>query len=140
MSEKLAYEIIDQRLPHGPNSGYLFAVSKLKDDLYFPNGQVRSVKTGIRLHVPKGKVVLLEGLYTNESTGLHVIPQRLSGPDVYVPQVIVRNDAGATKRLSQFDPIATLRVINIETKAVWHEVEPPPESERQEQEQDAANG
>jgi hypothetical protein len=126
----LHYEILDHRVK-GPDTGYLYAVSNYRDDLYFVNGALKHVATGVQLTIPDGVTVEIEGVYAFECKGLHLIPQRFVGPCTIIPQLALHNRASVTLHIPAFTALATVRAIATPLVRSWTRLEPEPEPEQE---------
>ena len=130
MSDKLSFKI-DPRIPHDPNSGYLYTLWPRTNEAFIVNSTSKVLSTGVTINVPSGCTVRVRGMYENEASNIKVTPMDIHGPVTgYHVQLAIWNQANATVQLKPETPMATVQAIATPKARIWQDAS--------EQEQDDA--
>ena len=130
MSDKLSFKI-DPRIPHDPNSGYLYTLWPRPNEAFVANSATKVLSTGVTVNVPSGCTVRIRGMYENEAQNIRVAPMDIHGPvSDYPVQIAICNQANVTAHIQADRPMATVQAIATPKARIWQDAS--------EQEQDDA--
>ena len=118
---KLAF-VASPRVPHGPNSGFLFALWPRAHEAFLPNSVSKTLDTGVTIDVPSGTTVRVRGLFENEQRNVKVTPMDIHGPVRGYPlRLSVWNMANATIKMDADKPFASIQAHQTPKQSLWED-------------------